>query len=417
MIGRKRVSAVALGATVLAACTGGDAASPVTTAPAVTTTTIVQERTSDGRLTLGVLLPTAETSLREPLESAVNEAVDRINDAGGVLDRPVSVVFEDEGGTAATASAAVDALLSSNVDAIIGPSSSSAALSTLAAITAAEVLSCSPTASALALDDFPDEELFFRTIPSDSLQAEAIAEYAAESGFSTAAIVHVDDAYGRPFAEAVEASLASRAISVTDSISFDSNQEPRAAAEALARSDARVAILLANGADGVSFLAALDTLPVGTSLNTIVANDALRDPAGAQRIAALAPELRESIVGIAPEAVPANSGSPYDPPGPYAANAFDCVNLIALSAERVQSDNPREMAGQMAAVSSSGSDCRTFAECADALRAGLRIDYDGPSGVTDLSVARGDPSRARFDVFAFDNAGRDAVIGTLIAAR
>ena len=416
MFGRRQVSAVAVGATVLAACTGGDAASPVTTEPAVTTTTIVRERTSDGRLTLGVMLPPAETSLREPVENAVTEAVDRINDAGGVLDRPVSVVFQDEGTTAATASAAVDALLSSDVDAIIGPTSSSAALSTLAAITAADVLSCSPTASALALDDFPDEELFFRTIPSDSLQAEAIAEYAAESGFSTAAIVHVDDAYGRPFADAVQSALASRTITVTETISFDSDEEPQAAAQALARSDTRVAIVLANAADGVSFLAALDSLPIDASLNTIIANDALRDPGGAQRIAALAPELRESIVGIAPEAMPENNAAPYDPSGPYAANAFDCVNLIALSAERVQSDNPREMAGQMAAVSSSGSDCRTFAECADELRAGLRIDYDGPSGVTEL-FGRGDPSRARFDVFAFDDQGRDAVISTLIAAR
>ena len=37
------------------------------------------------------------------------------------------------------------------------------------------LVACSPTAAAMALDDFPDRGLFVRTIPSDSLQAAAIA--------------------------------------------------------------------------------------------------------------------------------------------------------------------------------------------------------------------------------------------------
>ncbi|MEM9514577.1 MAG: ABC transporter substrate-binding protein [Actinomycetota bacterium] len=415
MAGRTTMSIVVAALVLVAACDGDDAAIPVTTEAAVTTTTEVEARVSDGRLTLGVMLPTAETSLREPLENAVNEAVERINNAGGVLERPVSVVFEDEGPTAATAAAAVDALLADDVDAIIGPPSSSAALNTLAAITTAEVLSCSPTASALALDGFPDEELFFRTIPSDSLQAEAIAQFAAQTGAPTAAIVYVDDAFGRPFAEAVESALDGRPITVTELISFGANEEPTAAAQALARSDARVAIVLANGADGVRFLAAVDSIPDDVSLDAVIANDALRDPNGTQRIGALGATLRESIRGIAPQAVSDDPEEPFDPPGPYAANAYDCVNLIALSAERVQSDNPREIAGQMAAVSSSGSNCRSFAECAEALQQGFLIDYNGPSGLTELSVGRGDPSRARFDVFGFDDTGRDVVVQNIIA--
>ena len=39
----------------------------------------------------------------------------------------------------------------------------------------AGVVTCSPSATALALDDYPDNKLFFRTVPSDSLEMVAIA--------------------------------------------------------------------------------------------------------------------------------------------------------------------------------------------------------------------------------------------------
>ena len=35
----------------------------------------------------------------------------------------------------------------------------------------------------------------------------------------------------------------------------------------------------------------------------------------------------------------------------------------------------------------------------------LAINYNGPDGITELRVS-GDPTRARFDVFRFDDTGR-----------
>jgi hypothetical protein len=50
---------------------------------------------------------------------------------------------------------------------------------------------------------------------------------------------------------------------------------------------------------------------------------------------------------------------------------------------------------------------RWFAACRDALENDLDFDYDGPSGVTELVVRQGDPKRARFQEFRFDDTGRD----------
>jgi branched-chain amino acid transport system substrate-binding protein len=407
------VLTVTMLAAATAACTGDGERSVDGTVADTTTTTVRAPLDSDGRLVIGALLPLSDTLLGQPMATAVEIAVERINAAGGVLDQRVGLVVVDEGSSTATATSSIQTLLDRDVDAIIGPASSLTALSTLDDMVAAGKVVCSPTASALALDNFPDEDLFFRTVPSDSLQARAIAAAAAQTGAQRVAIVYVDDAYGRPFADAVEASLANQAIVVVERIAFASDEDDLSdQAEALADSDPQVVVLLAGSEDGTRFLEALeneDTSGVGT----IVVNDALRNPSVPQRIQGLDPDLRRKIVGLAPQAASADPNTPFDPPGLFAANAYDCANLIALAAVRAGSDAPRDIARQIAQVSVSGSACATFEACVDAIDAGLQIDYNGPSGLTDLLARSGDPSRAIFDRFTFDDTGRDTLQRTV----
>jgi branched-chain amino acid transport system substrate-binding protein len=416
---RSRLTA-ALAATALAAvpaaCTSDDDNAVDETVADTTTTTVRVQIDGDGRLVIGALLPLSDTLLGGPMADAVETAVERINAAGGVLDQQVTLIVADEGSSTATATASIQTLLERDVDAIIGPASSLVALSTLGDIVAANKVVCSPTASALALDGFPDEDLFFRTVPSDSLQARAIAAEADQTGAQRVTIVYVDDAYGRPFADTVKTSLANEAIVVVDQIGFASDDDDLSdEAEAVAASESQVLVLLAGGEDGTRFLEALDGGASGVS--TIVVNDALRNPTAPQRIQGLDPELREKIVGLAPQAASDDPSAPFDPPGLFAANAFDCANLIALAAVRAGSDAPREIARQMAQVTISGSVCTTFEGCVAAIESGLQIDYDGPSGVTDLLARTGDPSRAVFDRFGFDETGRDSLLGTVIVGQ
>ncbi len=401
---------VAALATFAAACTGGDASPPETTI--VATTTTLPPRVDDGRLRIGLLLPTTDTLLGEGLVAAAELAIERINAAGGVFDRPVEVEIADEGTTSAATSAAIESLLAADVDAIVGPASSLTALNNLSEIVDAGFLSCSPTATSLTLDEFPDDLLFFRTIPSDSLQAEAIAQVVEETGARSAAIAAVDDAYGQPFAVAVEERLRARGITVITSVQFRPDDEDLVAkADVLASSEARAAVLLASDADALSFLEAMG--PEFASIDDIVVNDALRNSASATRIGALAESLRERIVGVAPQAI---SGDPEDETNtfaPYAVNAFDCVNLIALAAVQGASDAPRIIKTQMQSVSSGGRLCRTFESCVARLDEGLQINYNGPSGITEL-LQRGDPRRARFELFSFDETGRDLTEQTIV---
>jgi branched-chain amino acid transport system substrate-binding protein len=406
------VLAVTMLAAVTAACTTDDDSAVDETVADTTTTTVRPQIDSDGRLVIGALLPLSDPLLGQPMATAVETAVERINAAGGVLDERVSLVVADEGSSTATATASIQTLLDRDVDAIIGPASSLIALSTLDDIVSAGKVACSPTASSLALDDFPDQDLFFRTVPSDSLQARAIAAAADQTGAQRIAIVYVDDAYGRPFADAVEASLANQAIVVVERIGFASDDDDLSdEAAALADFDTQVVVLLADGEDGTRFLEALDD-DDASGIGTIVVNDALRNPTTPQRIQGL--DLRTKIVGLAPQAASSDPNAPFDPPGLFAANAYDCANLIALAAVRADSDAPRDIARQIAQVSVSGSVCVSFEDCVDAIESGLQIDYNGPSGVTDLLARTGDPSRAIFDRFTFDETGRDTLQRTVV---
>ena len=135
--------------------------------------------------------------------TASNAAVAQINAAGGVLGRRVEL---DRASTRATRRqpepTRADCSSTSDVDAIVGPASSTIALSALDEhrLQTASWPARRPR-SALALDDFPDDNLFFRTVPSDSMQAQAIAQVAEGPASTSVAIAYVDDAYGRPLAD------------------------------------------------------------------------------------------------------------------------------------------------------------------------------------------------------------------------
>jgi branched-chain amino acid transport system substrate-binding protein len=403
-----RAVAVALMVSVLVgACTNGgdDTAASTTT---VATTVDAPARPGDGVLRIGVLLPRtgAGAQLGRPMIDAVDLARQRINEAGGVNGRDIVVVEVDEGDTVTSAAGGFDTLLRSDVDAIVGPASSLAALATLDAPVQEGVVTCSPTATALALDEYPDDGLFFRTVPSDSLQAVAIAYQAELTGTGSVAIGHLDDPYGRGLAEALTTAVAEQDIELVGTVAFASDDEQLDdEAERLLAEDPGVVVVLGDADDGSRLVAALaDAVDIGDPPRIIV-NDALRDPASQPVMRDLLPLLRVRVLGVAPLATSTEATLL----GPYAASAFDCVNLIALAALQAGSDASAEIATQMASVSVSGSPCRTFDVCKQRLEEDppLEIDYNGPSGNTTLSNRTGDPVTGQFETFSFAGDGQD----------
>ncbi len=395
---------------LVAGCTDDGVTSPTLPPPEAVTTTTGRVREDDGVLRIAILLPHsgAGATIGQPLIDAVVAAGNAINLAGGVLGRRIQVIPGfDEGDDPTTAKDAIATLIEQDVDAVVGPASSTIALATLDDLLGAGIVTCSPTATALALDDFPDRKLFVRTAPSDSLQAKAIALLAERTGARVAAVVYLDDAYGRPFEQATVDALRASGLTVEDRIGFESDEDSLVDEAAAVNSlDAGVIVVLADAEQGTRLLTALADTPVtrpSAAAPAIIVNDAMRRPLSAGPIAELPAEMRERIIGVSPAA---STGAPNEPPGPFATNAADCVNLIALAAAQAGSDDPAAIAEQIPAVSAVGFTCETFAACIGRVEDGGNIDYDGPSGSVQIG-ANGDPAHYLFDRWTFDEQGVD----------
>jgi branched-chain amino acid transport system substrate-binding protein len=399
----------AAGSIALAAGCDSDSTAPTFT-PAPTTAPVA--RKDDGVLTIGYMVPqdSASADIGEAIRSAVELAGSQINNAGGFNSQPVRFVRADEVVAGIGVDPAVVTLLDAGVDAIVGPASSINALASLGEIVDAGVVACSPTASAALLDDFPDKGLFFRTIPSDSLQARAIADQVNLTGATQATVVYIDDAYGQLFDEAVEAELRDQGIDPGESIPYSAdNVSIAAAANRVATMGSSVVVVLGDAISGQVMLATIDNLELAVRPRYFV-NDAMRRSSASAEPMGI--DLSKRITGVSPLAYSTNTqflqdlGATPDNPSPYAANAFDCVNLIALAARAGGSAIPAEIAAQIPAVSASGSPCMTFAECRDDLVLENNINYDGPGGRLTIG-ADGDLTEADFEVFGFDETGRD----------
>jgi branched-chain amino acid transport system substrate-binding protein len=388
---------LAAGTFVVTACTGGDD-DPVAIV-ASTTTEPSLPRVDDGVLRIGALIPVNDPTVGANLTSSFEQAVEAVNAAGGVLGRDVQFLVEDEGTSATSAAQATELLIEGGVDAIVGPTSSNTAIGALDAAVAAGIVMCSATATAISLDEFPDDGLFFRSVATDSLQAAGIAREAEIRGASSVVVIHIDDAYGQPYAAAVVDALGAqpsiRVTSVAVPFGDDDLQDDL---DQVAAVGADTGIVLGGGDDIARLLEAISTRD-DIDLSQVIVNDAARAPANRPVIAGLEAGFRNRIVGLSPQILlPESVGSDDDTP--FASQVTDCVNLIALAVEQGESDAPVIIASQMTSVSSGGEECRTFAECTAQLDAEEEIDYDGPTRITELA-RDGDPSRAFFDRFGF----------------
>jgi branched-chain amino acid transport system substrate-binding protein len=365
----------------------------------------VTPQISDGVFRLGLLIPQTGSvdGNGESLTQVATDAIDIVNAAGGILGRDIELVVRDEGSDSATALTAVDDFISeSRIDALIGPMSSSIALSVLPRLVENKIGSCSPTATAVSLASFPDNELFVRTTPSDILASEAMAQLIGQTGVVETLVAYPDDPFGRAFAAEIRRSLAVQGIAIVNEVAYDTDSSDYTpVAEELTANPNSVVTLIGDSESGGRLLnSLLDT----KSANKIIVNDALSqvDISGNTNIDS---DMRQSIVGVAVDAFAGTDADNNALLPPFAAAVVDCVNLIALAAIVSESDIAEEFMSQVPAVSRGGSGCNLFEECLALLQQSLNIDYNGVTGLLDLDP-NGDPSRAQFVTFGFNDQGR-----------
>lgn len=425
----------------------------------------------DGTLRIGAVLPlSGELADFGPgLRSAVELAVDDVNDAGGV-EGDVELIVEDSQSTAEGALAAAATLIEEQqVDALVGPATSATLYGgMLDAALEAERVVCSPTASAPRLSDIDTKDLLFSTTADVDGQVELLAaeieDLPDERDGRIAVVRRVDDpdaedlfrdlqveledTFGEAAFEIVadvqlpgvllEGDAPDEDAEATPDTAPPTTTEPNdptptegggepdvyvAAVDEVLEARPDAVVVMAHPGESVPLFRALfdaDVLPVTSDETDIpvfvtatLASDRLADAVDPTR-----PAILEDVVGVRPEP---------EPEGPeafverlkaeqavadvdFAARAFECVNLVALGAVAAGSDDPNQIKTEIVPLTRGGEACGSFEACIAPLLDGDDIDYEG---VLDLELnAEGEVREAPFQVFRFDAQGDLEVLRT-----
>ena len=170
-------------------------------------------------LRIGLLLDfTGSPQASADRQRAFDLAIRHVNEAGGVLGRPVeSAVADATRDPAAAVEAARRLVEVEGVHAIVGPNSSAAALPVARSVSGPlRVPTISPSATSPELTGVEDGGYFFRTALSDAAQGPILASVTRGLGFENIGVIYQDDPYGRGLSAAFEASWDGtlRAVSI-----------------------------------------------------------------------------------------------------------------------------------------------------------------------------------------------------------
>lgn len=372
-------------------------------------------------VTFGWLLPQTGpiASLGDPQVAALDLAAADINEAGGILGAELSFSGGDEAGDPAVAGQAVDRLLSEGVPVIIGAGSSAISLSVIDKITGAGTVQCSGMNTTPELTDYPDEGLYFRTVPSDVLQGAVLAERMAADGAEDVVIMSRSDAYATGIANATEAAITDAGMNVVERIDYDPNSQNLDAEVRSAAAADPDAIVLFSFDEGAKILQGLIQADAGPDDVSLYGTDALP-------IAALAETVDPSDAGVlegmtftqassgegAPFTERLLEASPDLSTTAFTPYFYDCAVLSALAIEKSGSADPTVFAEEMVSLTNGTEECSTFADCKAKLEEGADVQYVGAAGPLMFSDA-GEPTTGLYDVLVMQDDGTTETVDTV----
>ncbi|MDE2696915.1 MAG: ABC transporter substrate-binding protein [Chloroflexota bacterium] len=360
-------------------------------------------------LKIGLLLDTGEGVAEASMvrQQGFDLAIRHINDAGGVLGRPVTYVLADPTSDPDTAVEVARRLVEvEGVHALVGPSSSANSIPVAEQVARpAGIPMISPSATSPMLTTADDGDFFFRTALSDIAQGPVLARLTRERGFERVGVVYRDDAWGRglyeTFAAAWDGDITAVAIQ-PEAETYLPELRTTGDGEAL------VVITFADEAETI-LREALDS----GLYDQFVFGDAARRLALVQVIGG---DRLGGMYGTAGVARPnTESQAAWDeayreaygelPVTPYVRETYDAAIAIALAAEAAGSlhggairDHLRWVGAAPGEVVIAGPD--GVARALDLLAGGSEVDYQGAAVTLDWD-ANGDLLHGHIGIWRF----------------
>ncbi|MCP5036455.1 MAG: ABC transporter substrate-binding protein [Rhodobacteraceae bacterium] len=331
-------------------------------------------------------------SMTPSVYKAAKLAVKHVNDQGGVLDGQKIIMPNADttcADTAAAAKAAESLVNSEKVVALVGALCSSATISVAenAAIPAGVTI-VSPASTSPAITSLNDNDLLFRTTPSDLYQGSVMARLLRSKGIKNIAITYVNNDYGKGFADALAAAfLAAGGKIEANEPHEEGKADYRDHIRSLAASgvDTLVVLAYANGSGQTIIRQAVasgdfDQFVGGDGM----VNDTLIGAIGADKL--------RGMIATRPGVPDTTSARIFkklawaddlNPTATFAAQSYDAAFLLALAMEKNGSAEREGLSKALRAVATAPGEVILPGEWQKAktlLKEGKEINYEGATG-------------------------------------
>lgn len=349
---------------------------------------------SSGPVTMGVLSCFTGTlaSLGQAMLQGSQVAQKAINDAGGILGRQLNLAHADTQCDEADSVPAIRQLLAAqSLVGIIGPETQE--INAVAPIiTAAKIPDEFQGGSTLF--DHNTNPWLWRDSPSDSQLGVAMALYAHKKGYNNAALLFYSDIAAQTFIQPITATWTKMGHKIVSNITVAPDQTSyRTQVQQVinahpdvifTQTDAATAAVLFQNFKELNNLA----IPfVGTDITGV--DEYLKAVTYAAASSHLTSVYGTSVTGQAADefnnVFAAQFGSTAQPLA-NANYAYDAVISLALAIDKAGSTSGSAINAEVGTVTTSpGTQCYTYKDCLNLIKAGTKINYEGASGNIDYN--------------------------------
>jgi branched-chain amino acid transport system substrate-binding protein len=332
-------------------------------------------------------------SLTPPIFGGAELVVKQINEQGGILGGELKLISADGACDATAAAAAADKLINTdNVTGIVG------ALCTGETIGAFNgsglsggVVFISPASSAPALTTLEDNDLVYRTTPSDALQGVKLANLLLAKGVNDIAITYVNNDYGKGFADALAAAYTAGGGTVAANLAHEEGKaDYRAELGNLVASQNLVILAYANASGNTVLRQAVESGNFTTYVGGDgMVGDDLLNGIDAAAVEGLIATRAGAPTGEAVDIYNAFTGENFTANATYAPQAYDAAFLLALAIEKNGSTSREGLAAALRDVSSAPGEKilpGEWTKAVELIKAGTDIDYEGAGGPLDFDA-------------------------------
>jgi len=338
-------------------------------------------------------------SLAPPIVAGAQLAFDQVNAQGGILGGGKIVsITGDSACDPSVAGPAADKLVNTDqVTAIMGAFCTGATIgaATTAGIPGGVVM-ISPSASAPAVTTLEDNDLVFRTTPSDAFQGVKLGELLLARGIKDVALTYVNNDYGKGLADVFVATFTAGGGTVSANVAHeDGKADYRAELGQLSSGGSQNLVILAYAAGSGKTI--LQQAIEGGEFTAFVGGDGMVDNALVEGLPAEA--VNGKIIATRAGAYTGESAELYkklateagqDPAATYAPQAYDAGFLLALAVQKNGSAAREGLSAALREVASAPGEKILPGEWTKALEliaAGTDIDYEGAGGPLDFDAA------------------------------